>query len=119
MTNWYTVPTAPRRLMGDISAKYIGAKPAFRPELMPIKNRPRMTSSYDDADFADASAMTAKITRMLLRSRPPFLPKLSATIPKMQKRISETCLICKLKLEKNQIGGTNMANIIRFMKRFL
>lgn len=45
MTNWYTVPTAPLRLTGDISAKYIGAKPALRPELIPIKNLPKMMSS--------------------------------------------------------------------------
>lgn len=85
MTNWYTVPTAPLRLIGDISAKYIGAKPALRPELIPIRNLPSMTSSYEVADFAVASAMTAKITRMLLRSKPPFLPKLSATIPEREK----------------------------------
>lgn len=31
ITSWYIVPIAPRRCVGDISVKYIGAKPAFKP----------------------------------------------------------------------------------------
>lgn len=45
ITNWYTVPTAPLRFTGEISAKYMGAKPAFNPELIPIINLPKMRSS--------------------------------------------------------------------------
>ena len=44
--------TAPRKCTGDISAKYMGAKPALRPELMPMKKRPKIIISYDPADFA-------------------------------------------------------------------
>lgn len=32
MTSWYIVPTAPLRCSGDISDKYIGANPAFKPK---------------------------------------------------------------------------------------
>lgn len=31
ITSWYIVPIAPRRCVGDISVKYNGAKPAFKP----------------------------------------------------------------------------------------
>ena len=40
MMSWYTVPTAPRRFTGEISDRYMGARPAFSPELIPIIRRP-------------------------------------------------------------------------------
>lgn len=43
--------TAPLNLTGDISARYIGAKPAFKPELIPIKNLPKIISSYEPEFF--------------------------------------------------------------------
>lgn len=43
--------TAPLNLTGDISARYMGANPAFKPELIPIKNLPNIISSYEPAFF--------------------------------------------------------------------
>lgn len=33
--SWYTVPVLPRRDTGDTSDRYIGTKPAFKPEFIP------------------------------------------------------------------------------------
>lgn len=43
--------TAPLKCTGDISARYIGAKPAFNPELIPMKNRPMIIISKEPAAF--------------------------------------------------------------------
>lgn len=43
--------TDPRRFIGEISARYIGARPALSPELIPIRNRPMMINSYDEYIF--------------------------------------------------------------------
>lgn len=43
--------TAPLKCTGDISARYMGAKPAFNPELIPMKNRPMMIISKEPAAF--------------------------------------------------------------------
>lgn len=43
--------TAPLKCTGEISARYMGARPAFNPELIPMKNRPMMIISKDPAAF--------------------------------------------------------------------
>lgn len=37
--SWYIVPTAPLKWIGDISVKYIGARPAFKPENIKLINK--------------------------------------------------------------------------------
>jgi len=57
------VATAPRNAMGATSIRYIGARPLFRPQLIPIKNRP--TSST--CAIVEASRRRA-VTRRSLTS---------------------------------------------------
>lgn len=81
MTNWYTEPTAPLKLVGEISAKYIGVIPALRPALRPVKNLDIMINSIELVGFAVAVQMAARMMKMLLKRRPIFLPSFSATMP--------------------------------------
>lgn len=37
--------------IGDISARYMGARPVFSPEFIPIRNRPTIIISYELQDF--------------------------------------------------------------------
>lgn len=47
----FWIHTDPRRFIGEISARYIGANPAFSPQLMPMINRPTIIISYDSYIF--------------------------------------------------------------------
>ena len=54
------------------------------PQLTPIKNLPRMRSSYDVTYLENAIAVAAMMPTMLLTRRPPFRPNLLATQPPMK-----------------------------------
>lgn len=47
----FWIHTDPRKFIGEISAKYIGANPAFSPQLIPMTNRPAIIISYDPYIF--------------------------------------------------------------------
>ena len=59
--------------MGEISERYMGAMPALRPELMPMRKRPTMSMTHELANLAPRRKALAATTRMLLSRRPPFL----------------------------------------------
>jgi hypothetical protein len=71
--SWYIVPTAPLRAVGEISDKYIGAKPALSPELMPMMSLPTTSICQDPAYLAPKRKTLAMAIRMLFKSNPPFL----------------------------------------------
>ena len=45
--------TAPLKCTGEISARYMGASPAFSPEFIPMKNLPIIIISKEPAAFAE------------------------------------------------------------------
>lgn len=53
--------TAPRKCIGEISARYIGVSPAFNPELIPMKNLPAMIISYEPAHFENPATIKTNL----------------------------------------------------------
>ena len=104
------MPTAPRRAVGEISERYIGARPAFKPELMPMISLPKnwmefkkvkkpgdLTYSLNDysilpiSNISQLPAVLAKnmkspemAIKILFKSNPPFRPNFEATIPTVE-----------------------------------
>ena len=50
-SNRIMILTAPLKWTGDISARYMGARPVLSPEFMPIRNLPTIIISYELKDF--------------------------------------------------------------------
>ena len=76
--------TAPLNVVGEISARYIGASPAFRPELIPMTNRPAINIWKLPAVWANPISRVATKTKTLFNRRPPFLPNLLEMKPTME-----------------------------------
>ena len=71
--NWYTVPTAPLKATGEISDKYIGEMPAFKPALTPMIKRPTAKTSQELAYLAANRKIPPMAMSMLISNNPPFL----------------------------------------------